>query len=201
MVVGSRACSTMARRNRRRPFPSVREPYAKGIRIAKRGPEYARAPDSDSPDNFVGFLHWTDRAHAQAADVQARTRAFLDSYMRSDSAAVLASIDESSTMYGSDQAEVFRGAAGVREMMREDARLWGGNAVVGQWRDVSVVHGATIESIVFNAPFSVGKRPAVPVRFAVVWRKTGKRWILVQGSNAVVTQGQSAAEILKGNTN
>jgi hypothetical protein len=83
-------------------------------------------------------------------------------------------------------------------MLSNDARLWSGTAHIGEMKDVTVVKQGHLESIFFQAPFTVGNGPPVPVRFCMIWRHTGNRWLLLQSSNAVVTEHQSAAELLAG---
>lgn len=133
---------------------------------------------------------------AQTGDVKSQTRALLDAYARQDAKAVLASISDDTVMYGSDESEVFRGPAAIQKMLSDDARLWAGTAHIGEMQDVTIVKAHGFQSIFFEAPFTVGGRPAVPVRFCMVWRQARKRWLLVQSSNAVVTQHQGAADLL-----
>jgi ketosteroid isomerase-like protein len=135
---------------------------------------------------------------AQVADVNSQTRSLLDAYARADANAVLLSIDEKTVIYGSDAGEVFQGIDPIREMLSNDARLWSGTAHIGEMKNVTVVKQDHLESIFFQAPFTVGNRPPVTVRFCMIWRHTGNRWLLLQSSNAVVTEHQSAAELLAG---
>jgi hypothetical protein len=129
-------------------------------------------------------------------DVKTQTRTLLDAYAREDQKTVLASIDDRTVMYGSDATEVFHGVASIQAMLSNDARLWSGTAHIGEMQNITVVRQGNLESIFFQAPFTVGNRPAVPVRFCMTWRRTGGRWLLLQSSNAVVTEHQSAAELL-----
>jgi hypothetical protein len=99
-------------------------------------------------------------------------------------------------MYGSDATEVFHGVASIQAMLANDTRLWSGTAHIGEMQNITVVKEGNLESIFFQAPFTVGSRPPVPVRFCMIWRHNGKRWLLLQSSNAVVTEHQSAAELL-----
>jgi hypothetical protein len=138
-------------------------------------------------------------AHAQSNDVVSWTRSFMDAYTNGDSATVLNSVDEHTTMYGSDVAEIFHGPGGIKTMLLEDAKLWGGKARIGEMKDVTSAKAGDLETIFFNASFTVGDRPPMPVRFCIVRRKSKSHWYLVQSSNSVVTQGQSAEAILKGN--
>ncbi len=134
-------------------------------------------------------------------DLTAQTRAFLDAYARGDRQRVLALIDRAAiVVYGSDAAEVFRGAADVESMLSNDLRLWGGTAQIGPMDHVTVIETKNLTSLFFDAPFSAGGRPPLPVRFAMVWRRSGKKWLLVQSSNVVPTQGQSAAQLLQGDS-
>jgi hypothetical protein len=135
-------------------------------------------------------------AFGQKSQTEERTRHFLDSYVRGDTAAVMAVIDEGSVAYGSDAAEVFRGKTAISEMLRQDALLWRGSATIGQMRDVSVIEQDDLATIFFNAPFRVANREPVPVRFSMVWRREKGQWLLVQSQSAAVTEGQSAAALL-----
>jgi ketosteroid isomerase-like protein len=135
---------------------------------------------------------------AGAPDVAAQTRLFLDAYARGDRASVLRLVDgEAVTVYGSDEDEVFTGAAAVGTMLEEDQRLWGGPATIGPMEHVSVVESGDVASVFFDAPFAVHGGPSIPVRFAMVWRRSHDAWRLVQSSNVVPTRGQSAARLLK----
>jgi hypothetical protein len=133
---------------------------------------------------------------AQLSDVTSQTRALLDAYAHADTKTVLASVDDKTVIYGSDAAEIFEGTASIREMLSNDARLWSGTAHIGDMKNVTVVKQGHIESIFFQAPFTVGNRPPVPVRFCMIWRHNNNHWVLLQSSNAVVTEHQSAAELL-----
>ncbi len=135
--------------------------------------------------------------HAQAKDVTSQTRTLLDAYAREDQKIVLAAVDDQTVMYGSDATEVFHGVASIQVMLANDARLWSGTAHIGEMQNVTVVKQGNLESIFFQALFTVGNRPAVPVRFCMTWRRTGGRWLLLQSSNAVVTEHQSAAELFR----
>jgi ketosteroid isomerase-like protein len=134
--------------------------------------------------------------HASTPDIQSQTRTFLDAYAREDAKTVLGSVDNETVVYGSDVSEVFRGLDSIRAMLSNDARLWSGTAHIGEMQNVTVMRQGNLESIFFQAPFTVGARPPVPVRFCMIWRHTGKHWVLLQSSNAVVTEHQSAAELL-----
>ena len=133
---------------------------------------------------------------AQATDVKSQTRTLLDAYAREDQKTVLASVDDRTVMYGSDASEVFHGVASIQVMLSNDARLWSGTAHIGEMQNITVVKQGNLESIFFQAPFTVGNRPAVPIRFCMTWRRSGGRWLLLQSSNAVVTEHQSATELL-----
>jgi ketosteroid isomerase-like protein len=145
---------------------------------------------------LAACLSFTAHLPAQAPDVTSQTRSLLDAYARADANTVLASVDDKTVIYGSDAGEVFRGIAAIREMLSNDARLWSGTAHIGEMKNVTVVKQGPLESIFFQAPFTVGNRPPVPVRFCMIWRHTGNRWLLLQSSNAVVTEHQSAEELL-----
>jgi ketosteroid isomerase-like protein len=150
----------------------------------------------------LGALPWAmllvTAALAQGSGTQTRTRQFLDAYVKGDAGAVMAVVDGGTVAYGSDAAEVFRGRDGVAKMLKEDGQLWRGSAVIGEMKDVSVVEKGELATIFFNAPFQVGGRPAIPVRFSMVWRRKGGHWLLLQSQSAALTEGQSAAALLAG---
>jgi hypothetical protein len=148
---------------------------------------------------FMTVLAAPHVADGQGGDVRSVTRSFIDAYARGDSDTVLQSIDERTTVYGSDANQVVHGTAEVKVMLAKDAHLWAGKARIGQMRDISTSNEGDLQTIFFNATFSVGNRPPAPVRFCMVWRRSGTVWHLVQGSTAVVTQGQSSKAILKEN--
>jgi ketosteroid isomerase-like protein len=130
-------------------------------------------------------------------DVIDATRGFLDAYARGDAAAVDAVLADAVVVYGSDRAEVFRGKPAVRELLKADQQLWRGSATIGEISDLSIVEDGDFASLIFQAPFAVGGRPPMTVRFSMVWRRTPQGWRLVQSANTVPTVGQSAAELLK----
>jgi hypothetical protein len=134
--------------------------------------------------------------NAQTPDIQSQTRAFLDAYARGDSKTILAAVDNNTVVYGSDASEVFRGLDSITAMLANDTRLWSNSAHIGDIQNVTTIKQGNLESIFFQAPFTVGNRPPVPVRFCMIWRRNGKHWLLLQSSNAVVTEHQSAAELL-----
>jgi len=134
---------------------------------------------------------------SQNSALEKQTRVFLDAYAKGDQETVLELVDrENVTVYGSDVAEVVHGADALLKMMALDQQLWRGSAYIGAMEHVSVIEDKSLASMFFDAPFSVAGRPPVAVRFAVLWKREGGRWLLVQSSNAVPTEHQSAAEIL-----
>lgn len=136
-------------------------------------------------------------AAAQSPGISAQTRLFLDAYARGDRKTVLGLVDAHAiTVYGSDLAEICHGPAALADLLSNDLRLWGGSAHIGPMEHVSVEQSGGLASVFFDAPFSAGDRAPIPVRFAMVWRHTSKGWRLVQSSNVVPTQGQSAAQLL-----
>jgi len=130
--------------------------------------------------------------------IETLTRTFLDAYARADASAVLALTDpDTLTVYGSDVSEFVQGRAAFLAMLANDARLWQNSAHIGPMKHIStVVSGDIVATIFFDATFTVGDRPAVPIRCSLVWQRHGRRWLLRQASNTVPTTGQSAAEIL-----
>jgi ketosteroid isomerase-like protein len=136
---------------------------------------------------------------AAQPDIKSDTRNFLDAYARGDREAVLALTAPDITVYGSDAAEVFHGHTEVASMLANDQKLWGGPANIGPMEHVTVAQAKDIVSIFFDASFSAGGRPALPVRFAMIWRRLGGKWLIVQSSNVVPTVGQSAELLLRGN--
>ncbi len=146
---------------------------------------------------FIAVNLLPSLAAAGAPDVAHETRLFIDAYVHGDSKTVLAFIDPNVVVFGSDEAEVLHGAAAVNQMLEDDLKLWGGTARFDSMEHVSIIESGDIASIFFDAGFSVGNRPAVPVRFAMVWHRSVAGWKLVQSSNVVPTEGKSAAELLK----
>ena len=135
---------------------------------------------------------------AQDSEIQKDTPVFLDAYGRGDGQVILTLIDqENVTMYGSDATEVVHGSDALLKLVAADQQLWGGSAHFGAMEHVSLVQNHSFASIFFDIPFSVGGRPPVPVRVAAIWKREGERWLLVQSPNAVVTEHQSAIELLQ----
>jgi len=133
-----------------------------------------------------------------SVSISATTRLFLDAYTRGDRGTILRLIEPKSVIvYGSDAAEIARGSAQVVTMLGNDARLWHGKARIGKMEHVSFMQSNAFASIFFDAPFSLDGKRVVPVRFAMVWRRASDGWKLVQSSNVVPTQGQSAEQLLK----
>lgn len=102
-----------------------------------------------------------------------------------------------SYVYGSDEAEFIVGRDALEHMFANDIRLWQGTAKFGALRNVSSIRSRDLATMFFDVPFSVGGRPSVTVRFAMVWRREPDGWRLVQSSNVVPTKGQSAEELLR----
>ena len=100
-------------------------------------------------------------------------------------------------MYGSDKAEFAQGAEAVYKLMSEDHQLWGRAVHFGAMEHESLVREGSMASIAFDIPFVLGGRPPIPIRVVAIWKREGKRWLLVQSSNAVVTEHQSASELLQ----
>jgi ketosteroid isomerase-like protein len=136
-------------------------------------------------------------AWCQNSPIQQLTRTFLDAYAKGDRQAVLSLIDrENITVYGSDVAEVAHGSDAVLQTLALDQQLWGGSAHIGAMERISLIQNHSLASIFFDVPFSVGNRAPLSVRFAATWKREGKQWLLVQSSNVVPTEHQSAAELL-----
>lgn len=138
-----------------------------------------------------------DARPAPHEGVVAVTRGFLDSYAKGDNDAVLRQVDPKVVVYGSDIAEVFRGSAGVREMLTADHRLWGGAVSIGDMRDISVVSSGPLSAITFDAPFELRGGSPIMVRFSMVWKHEAAGWRLLQCANSTPTVGQSAEALLK----
>jgi ketosteroid isomerase-like protein len=131
-------------------------------------------------------------------NIRAQTRLFLDAYARGDRATLLRLVDgDAVTIYGSDADEIFRGRAGIAIMLDNDRLVWAGSARIGPMEHVSVIERDGLATIFFDADFSLRSRPKVPVRFAMVWRRSRGEWRLVQSSNVVPTEHQSAALLLR----
>ncbi len=136
-------------------------------------------------------------ALSQEAPIQARTQTFLDAYARGDVKTILPMVDQDRiTMYGSDVAEVAHGAEALTRLMNADQMLWGGTAHTGAMQNVSLIQNRDLASIVFDVSFTVGSRPPVPIRVTAIWKREGKQWLLIQSSNAVLSEHQSAAELV-----
>ena len=146
---------------------------------------------------LLAFLFFAGSACAAEPDLTEAAEAFLSAYARGDKAAVEAVLEPDVRLYGSDVAEFYEGTKGFEHMFANDMRLWAGSAKFGAPGDVSTTREGNLATIFFNVPFSVGARPALPVRVAMVWRLDGGQWKLVQSSNAVPTVGQSGDELLK----
>jgi hypothetical protein len=137
-------------------------------------------------------------AWAQDSEIQKHTQVFLDAYVRGDRQVILTLIDqENIMMYASDATEIVHGSDALLRLVAADQQLRRGSAHFGAMEHVSLVQNHSFASIFFDIPFSVGGRPPVPVRVAATWKREGKRWLLVQSSNAVVTEHQSAIELLQ----
>jgi hypothetical protein len=137
-------------------------------------------------------------AWAQDSEIQKDTQVFLDAYVRGNRQVIVTLIDqENIMMYGSDATEIVHGSDALLRLVAADQQLWRGSAHFGAMEHVSLVQNYSFASICFDIPFSVGGRPPVPVRVAATWKREGKRWLLVQSSNAVVTEHQSAIELLQ----
>ena len=135
---------------------------------------------------------------AQAQNPQQLLRDYLDAYMRGDEAAVVQRLAPDVTMYGSDSAEVVHGVEGVRKLMAQDQKLWHGAARLGAIEHLTTSTSENLVVMFFDSTFEMGKMPAMPLRFAMTWRKEHGRWLLVQSSNVVPTVHQSASELLAG---
>lgn len=122
--------------------------------------------------------------------------AFLSAYARGDAATVLPQLSPDITIYGSDAAEIFHGRDEARRMLEADQQLWQHAAHIGAPEHLTTLRSGDLFTAFFDAPFSVGDSPALTVRFAMVWQKSGDRWLLIRSSNTVPTHGQSAAELL-----
>jgi hypothetical protein len=146
---------------------------------------------------FTCFL-LSSPSWSQASPIQDRTRLFLDAYAKGDRQTVLSLVDRSDvTMYGSDVAEVVHGADALLKLMDSDQKLWGGTAHMGSMDHVSITETKGLATVFFDVSFAVGGRPPIPVRVAAVWKREGKTWLLVQSSNSVVTEHQSAEDLLR----
>ncbi len=135
---------------------------------------------------------------AQPGEVIGQTRRFLDAYARRDRETVLGLVAPTITFYGGDVEEFGQGVAVIDRMLANDQRLWGGTAHIGPMSHLSIVQAGPLASLVFDAPFELGARPPVIVRFTMVWRRTAVGWRLVQSANATPSVGQSAEALLKG---
>ncbi len=140
-----------------------------------------------------------DAETADCSQVAHLTQAFLSSYARGDGSAVTAMVEPNVVMYGSDVREIFRGPKGVRKMLAGDQALWRGEASIGDLQQVTTTPGADLCVETFHAPFVLGARAPVLVRFTMVWRKGPHGWRLAQSANTTPTVGASAEELLTRN--
>ena len=136
--------------------------------------------------------------NAGAQEPQQLLRDYLDAYMRGDEAAVVQRLAPDVTMYGSDSAEVVHGVEGVRKLMEQDQKLWHGAARLGPVERLTTSASRDLVVMFFDSTFEMGTMPAMPLRFAMAWRKEHGRWLLVQSSNVAPTVHQSASELLTG---
>jgi hypothetical protein len=130
--------------------------------------------------------------------IAARVQALLDAYAANDQAGVLALVDSRGgfVMYGSDVSEVVHDAAGLKQMMDNDFKLWH-TARFGPVAGLDVRAGGALATAFFHVPFSVGAQPPLTVRITTVWRNVDGAWLLTQSANTVPTVGSSASEILQ----
>ncbi len=129
--------------------------------------------------------------------VMQRAALLLERYAMNDPEGVLALLDrEQFTIFGSDISEVVRSEHALRQLMEDDFALWR-TASFTEVREVDFRTDGTLATVHFVASFSPGGGPALPVRFAMTWRKTNGEWWLTQSANSVPTRGQSAAELRK----
>jgi hypothetical protein len=134
---------------------------------------------------------------AQDSPIQKRTQDFLNAYIGGDRNLVLSLIDPKDvTMFGSDVAEVVHGSDALLHLLDADQKLWGGSARIGPMEHVSVVENRSLASIYFDVSFSIAGRPPLPLRMTALWKREGGKWLLVQSSNAVVSEHQTAEELL-----
>jgi ketosteroid isomerase-like protein len=135
---------------------------------------------------------------ADCSQAVSQTKSFLDSYTRGDARAVTAMVEPDVVLYGSDIREIFHGPEGVRKMLAGDQSLWKGEAKLGELQQLSITSGADLCVLTFHAPFTLGARGPVQVRFTVAWRKGPDGWLLAQSANSTPTVGESAEELLAG---
>jgi ketosteroid isomerase-like protein len=136
--------------------------------------------------------------HTSDVSLQTTVESFLAAYAAGDRGKVFALLAEKeSYVYGSDEAEFVVGREAAERLFDNDTRLWQGSAEFGTLRNVSTLQSRELATMFFDVPFSVGGRPPVTVRFAMVWRRGANGWRLVQSSNVVPTKGQSAEDLLR----
>jgi hypothetical protein len=129
--------------------------------------------------------------------IRSQATQFLDAYVSGDQYQVLKMVDSEITMYGSDRNEVLHGTKELSELMRLDQLLWQKTARITELCNFSEVSTKSLATLFFDATFTVGNRPPLPLRFATVWKKKHGKWLLVQSSNVVPTEHQSAKEIIR----
>ncbi len=143
------------------------------------------------------LLLFNPSLNAQKSLIRSRAADFLDAYVSGDQNKVLSMVDPGIAMYGSDRDEVVHGTKDLSELMRIDQLLWQKTAHITDLHNFSEVSAGSLATLFFDATFTVGNRPPLPIRFATVWKKTHGKWLLVQSSNVVPTEHQSAMEILR----
>lgn len=152
-----------------------------------------------TPGNSASYIEDKGCVTLADADAISLTSRFLDSYVGNDEQAVRAFLAPDVKAYGTDVSEFFSGPDGVVEMLRNDQKLWRRSGSLGDVAHSSVVGGCGLASVAFHRPFLIPGRPAVHVRFNMIIRDDGERWLLAQSANSVPTVGQSAEELLKAN--
>lgn len=129
-------------------------------------------------------------------EIAARVMELLERYERNDQDGVLAMTDPAGfTILGSDVSEVVHSPEELREMMRDDFKLWG-SARFGSPMDLDIRVSRDLAVAMFHVPFALGANPPVVVRFSTTWHRVRDRWYLTQSANTVPTRGSSAKQLL-----
>jgi ketosteroid isomerase-like protein len=118
----------------------------------------------------------------------------LAAYARKDLAGMMALVDSGGvTVFGTDSAEVVRGARAFEQLMRSDFAQWDSSSFETP-RNVSIARSGTLATAFFEVGWTAyrgGGSGRYLLRFATTWmRGADRNWRLRQSMNAVATTGR-----------
>ena len=102
-------------------------------------------------------------------------------------------------VFGTGVEEVCRGRTEIERLLREDFALWDA-ATFGDVRNLACEEVGGLATAFFEVGFtavSARRARSFVLRFATAWRVHDEEWRLVQSMNAVATEGESAAELVR----